>query len=87
MGEIDRTGRVPQCGDKDARKHLIGAANVLLTRIRRPTARQARSLAFAERSGVKKAKVAVTRKLAGHPPSHVAGRNRVPLERRAAKAT
>ena len=63
-GEIDRTGRVSKCGDKDVRKHLYEAANVLLTRIRRPSALQVWGLAIAKRSGFKKAKVAVARKLA-----------------------
>jgi transposase len=60
-GEIGRSGRVSKCGDKDVRKHLYEAANVLLTRIRHPSALQAWSLAIAIRSGFKKAKVAVAR--------------------------
>jgi transposase len=63
-GEIDRTGRVSKCGDKDVRKHLYEAANVLLTRIRRTSTLQAWGLAIAKRAGFKKAKVAVARKLA-----------------------
>lgn len=63
-GEIDRTGRVSKCGDKEVRRHLYEAANVLLTRIRRPSALKEWGLAVAKRSGFKKAKVAVARKLA-----------------------
>jgi transposase len=62
-GEIDRTGRVSRCGDKSVRTHLYEAANVILTRIRRPSALQAWGLGIAKRSGFKKAKVAVARKL------------------------
>jgi transposase len=62
-GEMDRTGRVSKCGDKGVRTHLYEAANVILTRIRRPSALQAWGLGIAKRSGFKKAKVAVARKL------------------------
>ena len=62
-GEIDRTGRVSKCGDKDVRTHLYEAANVILTRIRHPSALQAWGLGIAKRSGFRKAKVAVARKL------------------------
>jgi transposase len=63
-GEVDRTGRVSKCGDKGVRTHLYEAANVLLTRIRRPSALREWGLGIARRSGFKKAKVAVARKLA-----------------------
>lgn len=63
-GEIDRSGRVSKCGDKDVRTHLYEAANVILTRIRRLSTLQAWGLELARRSGFKKAKVAVARKLA-----------------------
>lgn len=62
-GEVDRTGRVSKCGDKGARTHLYEAANVILTRIKRPSALQTWGLELARRSGFKKAKVAVARKL------------------------
>lgn len=62
-GEVDRTGRVSKCGDRSVRTHLYEAANVILTRIRRPSALQAWGLAIAKRSGFRKAKVAVARKL------------------------
>ncbi|MDT8278700.1 IS110 family transposase [Roseomonas mucosa] len=63
-GEVDRTGRVSKCGDKGVRTHLYEAANVILTRIRRPSALQVWGLDLARRSGFRKAKVAVARKLA-----------------------
>ena len=45
------------------RTHLYETANVILTRIRRPSALQAWGLGLAKRSGFKKVKVAVARKL------------------------
>lgn len=63
-GEVDRSGRISKCGDRDVRTHLYEAANVLLTRIRKPSALQDWGLRIAKRSGFKKAKVAVARKLA-----------------------
>lgn len=63
-GEVDRQGRITKCGDPNVRTHLYEAANVLLTRIQRPSALKAWGLRIAKRSGFKKAKVAVARKLA-----------------------
>ena len=59
-GEVDRQGRITKRGDPVVRTHLYEAANVLLTRIDRFSALKA----GAKRSGFKKAKVAVARKLA-----------------------
>lgn len=64
-GEIDRSGRISKCGDRDPRTHLYEAANVLLTRISRASALREWGLKIAKRSGFKKAKVAVARKMAG----------------------
>ncbi len=64
-GEIDRSGRISKCGDRDPRTHLYEAANVLLTRISRASALRDWGLKIAKRSGSKKAKVAVVRKMAG----------------------
>jgi len=55
-GEIDRTEAL--------RTHLFKAANVLLTRVRQWSSLRAWGLSIAKRSGFKKAKVAVARKLA-----------------------
>ena len=63
-GEVDRSGRISKCGDREVRTHLYEAANVLLTRIKKPSALQDWGLRIARRSGFKKAKVAVARKLA-----------------------
>jgi hypothetical protein len=46
------------------RSYLYAAANVLLTRVARWSALKAWGIRLAKRSGLRKAKVAVTRKLA-----------------------
>ena len=63
-GEVERAGRVSKCGDGLVRTLLFEAAGVLLTRVRRPSPLKAWGLRLAKRSGAKKAKVAVARKLA-----------------------
>jgi transposase len=63
-GEIDWTGRISKCGDKMLRGYLYEAANVLLTRVAKWSALKARGIRLAKRSGLRKAKVAVARKLA-----------------------
>ena len=63
-GEIDWTGRISKCGDKMLRSYLYEAANVLLTRVAKWSALKAGGIRLAKRSGLRKAKVAVARKLA-----------------------
>jgi transposase IS116/IS110/IS902 family protein len=63
-GEIDWTGRISKCGDKMLRSYLYEAANVLLTRVAKWSALKAWGIRLAKRSGLRKAKVAVARKLA-----------------------
>ena len=63
-GETDWTGRISKCGDKMLRSYLYEAANVLLTRVARWSALKAWGVRLAKRSGLRKAKVAVARKLA-----------------------
>jgi transposase len=63
-GEIDWTGRISKCGDKLLRTYLYEAANVLLTRVAKWSALKAWGIRLAKRSGLRKAKVAVARKLA-----------------------
>jgi transposase len=63
-GEIDWTGRISKCGDKLLRSYLFEAANVLLTRIAKWSTLKAWGMRIAKRSGIRKAKVAVARKLA-----------------------
>jgi transposase len=63
-GEIDWTGRISKCGDAMLRSYLYEAANVLLTRAAKWSALKAWGIRLAKRSGLRKAKVAVARKLA-----------------------
>jgi len=63
-GEVDWTGRISKCGDKMLRSYLYEAANVLLTRIAKWSVLKAWGIRLAKRSGLRKAKVAVARKLA-----------------------
>jgi transposase len=63
-GEIDWTGRISKCGDTMLRSYLYEAANVLLTRVAKWSALKAWGLRLAKRSGLRKARVAVARKLA-----------------------
>lgn len=63
-GEMDRTGRITKSGDGMTRSYLFEAANVILTRVTKPTPLRAWGLRLAERTGPKKAQVAVARKLA-----------------------
>jgi transposase len=68
-GEVDRSGRISKQGDALLRGYLYEAATVLISRLQRPCALQAWARALAARIGVKKARVALARKLAGllHP--------------------
>jgi transposase len=63
-GEINRSGRITKRGDGTVRTLLYEAANVLLVKIDRTSSLRGWGLAIAQRSGFKKAKVAVARKLA-----------------------
>ena len=63
-GEVDWTGRISKCGDAMLRSYLYEAANVLLTRVAKWSALKAWGIRLAKRSGLRKAKVAVARKLA-----------------------
>lgn len=65
-GEVDWTGRISKCGDKLLRSYLYEAANVLLTRVAKWSALKAWGIRLAKRSGLRKAKVAVARKLASN---------------------
>jgi transposase len=63
-GETDRTGPISKQGDALARQALYEAANVLLTRTSRWSALKAWGMNIAKRAGMRRAKVAVARKLA-----------------------
>jgi transposase len=63
-GKTDLTGRISKCGDALLRGYLFEAATTLLTRVKRWSALKVWGLKLAKRGGMKKAKVAVARKLA-----------------------
>lgn len=63
-GEVDRSGRITKTGDAMTRSYLVEAANVLLVKIDRPVPLRLWGLRIMERAGLKKAQVAVARKLA-----------------------
>jgi transposase len=63
-GERDHSGGISRCGDSLVRAYLFEAATTLLTRTGNWSALKAWGLRLAKRSGMKKATVAVTRKLA-----------------------
>jgi transposase len=63
-GETDRIGRITKAGDAMARSMLFEAANAMLTRSVRFSALKAWAMRIAGRGGMKKAKVALARKLA-----------------------
>jgi transposase len=63
-GEVDWTGRISKCGDAMLRSYLFEAAGVLLTRVPKWSAVKAWGMRLAKRNGLRKAKVAVARKIA-----------------------
>ena len=63
-GEVDWSGRISKCGDAMLRMYLFEAADVLLTRVPKWSALKAWGTKIAKRCGLRKAKVAVARKLA-----------------------
>lgn len=62
-GEVDYNGRITKCGDHLLRNHLYEAAAVVLRQSTRKCALKTWGLQIAKRSGTKKARVAVARKL------------------------
>jgi transposase len=63
-GEADRPGKISKCGDGPLRAYLFEAANVSLSRHPRSCKLKTWGLGLASRIGVRRAKVAVARKLA-----------------------
>lgn len=63
-GERDYKGRISKAGDPMLRSALYEAANVLLSRVKRPCALQTWGRRLAQTKGAKRARVAVARKLA-----------------------
>jgi transposase len=63
-GETDYTGRISKIGDKEVRTALFEAAHVILTKSVKGSALKSWAMRLAKRAGMKKAKVALARKLA-----------------------
>lgn len=63
-GELDLTGRISRWGDRLLRSYLFEAASVLIHRTKRWSPLQAWGLRLVKRIGLKKAKVAIARKMA-----------------------
>ncbi len=63
-GETDVTGRITKIGDAGVRTALYEAANVILTRPVKGSGLKSWAMKLARRAGMKKAKVALARKLA-----------------------
>jgi transposase len=62
-GETDITGRISKIGDKGVRTALYQAAHIVLTRPVKGSALKSWAMRLAKRVGMKKAKVALARKL------------------------
>lgn len=63
-GEIDRNGAISKCGDEMVREALFQAAHTLLTRVKGWSTLKAWGMQVAKRRGLRRATVAVARKLA-----------------------
>jgi transposase len=63
-GETDVTGRISKIGDASVRTALYEAANVILTRPVKGSSLKSWAMRLAARAGMRKAKVALARKLA-----------------------
>ena len=63
-GEVDYTGSISKCGDRRMRSLLYEAANVMLTRYKGPLKLKDWALAIAARSTMRKARIALARRLA-----------------------
>jgi len=63
-GETDYTGRISKAGDKGVRTALFESAHIILTKPVKGSALKSWAMRLAKRVGMKKAKVALARKLA-----------------------
>ena len=63
-GEVDYTGSISKVGDRRLRTLLYEAANVMLTRFKGPLKLKDWALAIARRSNMRKARIALARRLA-----------------------
>src|ERR1700722_18459824 len=63
-GEVDYVGSISKCGDRRGRTLLYEAANVMLTRYKGQLKLKDWAFAIAKRSTMRKARVALARRLA-----------------------
>ena len=63
-GEVDDTGSISKVGDRRVRTLLYEAANVMLTRFKGELKLKDRALAIAQRSSMRKTRIALARRLA-----------------------
>lgn len=63
-GEVDWSGRISKCGDRDLRRLLYSAATTLITQVRKTSPLQQWATKLYEKKGFKKAAVASARKIA-----------------------
>lgn len=63
-GEVDRVGRITKVGDGETRTALFEAANVILRPTTRWSSMKAWAMKIADRQGVRRAKVALARRMA-----------------------
>ncbi len=63
-GDMDWSGRISKCGDRDLRRLLYSAATTLITQVRKPSPLLAWAKRLQDRKGFKKAAVAASRKRA-----------------------
>ena len=63
-GEVDYTGGISKCGDRRMRTLLYEAANVMLTRYKGPLKLKHWAFAIGKRSTMRKARIALARRLA-----------------------
>ena len=74
-GETDTSGKISRWGDRLLRSYLFEAATVLLYRTKKWSSLKAWGMKLAKRIGVKKAKVAIARKIAVDSPLHLGRRH------------
>jgi transposase len=74
-GEVDYVGGISKCGDRRVRTLLYEAANVMLTRYKGQLKLKDWAFAIARRSTMRKARIALARRLAIIHARHAAGRN------------
>ena len=63
-GDMDWSGRISKCGDRDLRRLLYAAASTLLTQVKKPSSLLVWATRLYDRKGFKKAAVAASRKIA-----------------------